>query len=174
MLKLKERLLTIAIAVIFVMFVAYGISTFYPEPRYEEFCGEQFPEQAANETACLEKGGRWSPNFPKCPPGESCPEGWCDIYYKCNKEFQNKSESYNRVVFIVSGIIGLIAVVIGVVFLKLESVGSGIMGGGVLTIVYGTIRYWGNLQDIGRFAILGIILAVLIGLGYKIANHLKK
>ncbi|MBI4439977.1 hypothetical protein HY638_03315 [Candidatus Woesearchaeota archaeon] len=173
MLKLKERLLGIAIGIVLVMFVAYGISTFYPEPRYERYCGEAYPEQAYNETACLEKGGRWSPNFPKCPPEEKCPVGWCDAYYECNRKLQEDSEAYNKLVFIATGVIGLIAVIAGI-FLRLESVSSGIMGGGVLTIIYGTVRYWGNMQDAGRFAILGIILAVLIILGYKIARKLKQ
>jgi uncharacterized membrane protein len=63
-------------------------------------------------------------------------------------------------------VLGIMALVIGA-FLKLTSVGSGIMGGGVLTIIYGTIRYWGNMPDYGRFTILGIALAILIWIGYK-------
>ena len=49
----------------------------------------------------------------------------------------------------------------------MASVSAGLMGGGVLTILYGVIRYWTDLPDYGRFIILGIILAILIWLGYK-------
>ena len=76
-------------------------------------------------------------------------------------------EIYNRNVFIISVIAGLVCVLIGGVKLKLESVSSGIMGGGVLSIIYGTIRYWGDLADVGRFAILGTVLAILIWIGYR-------
>ena len=51
--------------------------------------------------------------------------------------------------------------------LKLETVSSGIMGGGVLTIIYGTLRYWGEMSDIIRWILLGVVLALLIWIGYK-------
>jgi len=42
-----------------------------------------------------------------------------------------------------------------------------LLGGGVLTIIYGTIAYWSELADWARFIILGITLAILIWIGYK-------
>jgi len=49
----------------------------------------------------------------------------------------------------------------------MASVSSGLMGGGILAIIYGTMRYWSDLPDFGRFIILGITLIILIWLGYK-------
>ena len=57
-------------------------------------------------------------------------------------------------------------IIIGAV-LNLTSVSAGLFGGGVLTIIYGTMNYWSELADWARFIILGIALAVLIYLGYK-------
>ena len=51
--------------------------------------------------------------------------------------------------------------------MNMASVSSGIMSGGILTIIYGTIRYWSDLPDYGRFIILGLTLIILIWLGYK-------
>ena len=68
--------------------------------------------------------------------------------------------------FIISGIVGIIVIVIGAV-LAMTSVSAGLFGGGVLTIIYGTTSYWSELADWARFIILGIALAVLIALGYK-------
>ena len=76
---------------------------------------------------------------------------------------------YFRNVFIISGIIGIIVIIIGVI-LHLTSVSAGLFGGGVLTIIYGTISYWSELADWARFIILGIALGILIWLGYKKLN----
>ena len=39
--------------------------------------------------------------------------------------------------------------------------------GGILTIFYGTIRYWRHANDTLKFILLGIVLAVLIGVAIK-------
>ena len=165
----KQTILTIAIALVLVFFVAYGISVFYESPQYEDYCGERtktaFP-RFSNETACLENGGRWDPNQRPCLEGVECPEGFCDADFTCRKEYDGARDLYNRDVFIASLILGLIIIVAGVL-LKLESVSVGIMGGGVLLIFYGMIRYWGELGKFVRLGLLGAVLAALIWIGYK-------
>lgn len=170
--NIKEKLLSIAIAIVLVFFIAYGINTFYKNPRYDDFCQDKFPvKQNITEQECINLGGKWTQTVIPRIEGQPVQEGYCDPTYTCNQEFQDSRENYNKIVFIISGILGLICVIIGGIILKLESVSTGIMGGGILTIIYGTIRYWGHLEDIGRFLILGIILVVLILIGYK---YLKK
>ena len=92
--------------------------------------------------------------------------GYCDLYYYCSQEFQDVLEKHNRNVFIIAVIFGIIALITGIV-LKITSVSSGLMGGGILTIIYGIIRYWSGLQNYGRFTVMAIALVVLIWLGYK-------
>ncbi len=92
--------------------------------------------------------------------------GYCDRYYYCNQEGRDALEKYNRNVFIIATIFGLIALIAGIV-LKITSVSSGLMGGGILLIIYGIIRYWSGLENYGRFTIMGIAFGVLIWLGYK-------
>lgn len=170
--NIKEKLLSIAIAMVLVFFIAYGINTFYKNPKYADFCDEEKPYRPnITEEECLSIGGKWTQE--RIPRVEGQPEqkGYCDQHYTCRKEFEDVREKYNKIVFIISGILGLAAVIIGGIVLKLESVSAGIMGGGILTIIYGTLRYWGHLEDIGRFLILGIILITLIFIGYK---YLKK
>ena len=56
-----------------------------------------------------------------------------------------------------------------------ESVGAGVLGGGVLIVIYGTIRYWGDMSKYLRIIILGIVLFILIWIGYKkIEDNIKK
>ena len=170
--NIKEKLLSIAIAIVLVFFIAYGINTFYPQPDYSDFCDEDKPYKPnITQQECLDMGGKWTEE--RVPRVEGQPEttGYCDQDYTCRQQFEDAREAYNKIVFIISGILGLAAVLIGGIVLKLESVSTGVMGGGILTIIYGTLRYWGQLEDIGRFLILGIILAVLIFIGYR---YLKK
>ena len=170
--KAKQVILSIAIALVLVFFVAYGMNVFYESPKYQDFCDDpRVPklvgEELVNESVCLENGGRWTPrNYPCLEDDLRCPDGFCDQDFECREEYQQEREVYNRNVFITSSILGLAIVILGVL-LKLESVSVGIMGGGALLIVYGTIRYWGELGKYIRLVILGLVLAALICLGYK-------
>jgi len=172
--KVKQTILAIAIAIVLALFVGWGIYTIHPGPKYEQICSyatKPVPP-TITEANCAQYGGTWNsyPEVQKCTPGVECPQGFCDMYSKCQKEFQDADNAYSRLVFIIATIIGLIAVVVGGVVLRLESVSTGIMGGGVLCIIYGVIRYWGAASNWLRLIILGVILAILIWMGYKKLN----
>ena len=190
--KIKETILGISIAVIFVFFVAFGIKAFYKEPKYENFCkigvsidfvsgkggyyAEPYPARMKEpEQSVCAKSNLEYDKFRKI-----CAEKKSDVAYEyddkgcqvakecttCNVDFDKARNIYFRNVFIISGIVGIIVIIIGAV-LHLTSVSAGLFGGGVLTIIYGTMNYWSELADWARFIILGIALAVLIYLGYK-------
>ena len=190
--KIKETILGISIAVIFVFFVVFGIKAFYKEPKYEDFCKIGVPIDFVSG-----KGGHYSEPYPArmkepdqnvCSKSnveydkfrKACAEKNTDVIYEyddkgcqvakectsCNADFDKSRNIYFRNVFIISGIVGILVIIIGAV-LNLTSVSAGLFGGGVLTIIYGTTNYWSELADWARFIILGIALAVLIYLGYK-------
>ena len=169
----RSRILTLGIAIVFVMFIGYAISTIYPEPSQEDFCGP-ISERVIidSEAACLESGGSWRPTqfnggkLPSPDDPEFGVEGYCTNYYSCDGEFQDARSEYNRNIFFISLAIGLL-VIVGAIFLAVESVSAGFMGGGILLIFYGTLRYWGDLSDIWRTIMLGFALAVLVFIGYK-------
>ena len=169
--RIKNTILGIAIALVLVLFIGYGINTFYEEPEYDDYCDESlYKVRIDNEEECIKIGGQWTltPIRPVLEEkNETIIEGYCEQDYTCRKEYESVREIYNRNVFVIAIVLGLIALLVGGIKLKLASVSSGIMGGGVLTIVYGTLRYWGNLADVGRFIILGLVLAILIWIGYK-------
>ncbi|MBI2652801.1 hypothetical protein HYX00_05020 [Candidatus Woesearchaeota archaeon] len=189
--KIKETILGVSIAVIFVFFVVFGIKAFYKEPKYEDFCRigtlidfvsgkghyyEPYPVRIKEtaENVCAKA------NFEYDKFRKSCAEKNADAVYEfdekgcqvgrectsCNVDFNKARNIYFRNVFIISGIVGIVTIIIGAV-LHLTSVSAGLFGGGVLTIIYGTMNYWSELADWARFVILGIALAILIYLGYK-------
>ena len=190
--KIKETILGFAIAIIFVFFVVFGIKAFYKEPKYENFCklgvpidfvsgkhgfyAEPYPARMKepDQNVCSKSNVEYD-KFRK-----SCAEKNADVIYEyddkgcqiakectsCNVDFDKARNIYFRNVFIISGIVGILAIIIGAI-LHLTSVSAGLFGGGVLTIIYGTQNYWSELADWARFIILGIALAVLIFLGYR-------
>lgn len=198
--KIKQVLLSVAVAIIFVLFVGYGINTFYEEPRYNDYCDEDlYKETIDTQLKCEALGGEWedhrvktyaiednqllcdkisesngSMNLNCRTNGNDLREsGWCNVHKTCSENFHNEREGYNKNVFIIAVLIGLATLAVGGIFLNVESIGSGLMGGSVLTILYGTIRYWGNASDILRFVMLGAVLATLIWLGYTKLNPRK-
>ena len=190
--KIKETILGISIAIIFVLFVVFGIKAFYKEPKYEDFCKRgvlidivyskeyqgRYPYPTGFKEPIANVCTKAITDYDKFR--KDCAEKETDVVYEfddkgcqvakectsCNVGFDNARNIYFRNVFIISSIVGIIVVIIGAV-LSLTSVSAGLFGGGVLTIIYGTMNYWSELADWARFIILGIALAVLIYLGYK-------
>lgn len=182
--KIKEAILGLSIAIVFILFVAFGIQAFYKSPMYENFCKASMDapyrpymdtlpvdsnKTACNaiylknrdyEKSCIDRKGMvvYDTDEKGCTFAKECS--------LCRKEYDDSTDVYNRNVFIISSIVGLLAALAGAM-LKLTSVSSGLLGGGVLTIIYGTIAYWSELADWARFIILGITLAILIWIGYK-------
>ena len=161
--KIKAIILSIVIAIVLSSFVIYLTETFHPRPEWEDFCGEVSgprtikipaqPEEVINATDCEEDGGTWR-------------NGYCDYYYECQQKYDDVNDEHRLVVFVVSVIAGLLAVAIGIA-LALPSVSSGLMlGGGFLTL-YGTFNYWSDLSNWLRALVLGVVLIILIWLGYK-------
>lgn len=161
----KKGVLIIAIALVLAFFVGYGIEVFNPTPDnpYErDFYNYQTEEK------CLEANGEWTkeriPRPIEKPVGdETVIEGFCNPPYK---KLELERSKHDKIVFITAVIIGLFSVILGVV-LKKDAVSTGIVIGGVLLILYGTIRYWRHADNILKFVLLGIALATLIWLGYK-------
>ena len=163
--SVKQVILAISIALVFVFFVAYAIQTLYASPEYDRYCNTTAPVDYASQISCEAAGGKWNPYIGEKPIGENR-TGYCYSDFKCNEDYNSDREVYERNVFGANVVIGLV-VLVASFLLALEAVSNGFMAGGALLIVYGSIRYWGNLSNIFRTVLLGIALVVLIIVGYK-------
>ncbi|MBT6774186.1 hypothetical protein HOA91_02345 [Candidatus Woesearchaeota archaeon] len=167
--KKKEIIIAITIAIIFALFVGYGIEVFDPSPDHDDFCPEKLYD-IDNEEKCLTASGTWGTNSnkPRVPVKEyeAIEEEFCSPAKECYDEFDTARTKHDKIVFIVSIIVGLMAIFTGVL-LKKDAASTGILSGGVLLIIYGTIRYWQHANDTLKFILLGIVLAVLIWIAYK-------
>lgn len=175
--NIKKVLFGIAFMLVVTFFVIYGIETFYPSPVYDDYCAASQkpypPEGVLTEEGCAAFNGTWQRYDGKyyekpvpVRPVETNATGFCDLYSTCSELYNNADQEHRKVAFIIASIIGL-ALVLGGLALKNLPVSGGGMAAGIILIFYGTVPYWGELAQWLRFAILGVLLVVLIWVGYK-------
>ncbi|MBS3132589.1 hypothetical protein J4470_00470 [Candidatus Woesearchaeota archaeon] len=173
--KIKKLVIAVAIAIVFNLFVNYGVATFYPGSEYADYC---------NEFSRAQPIGRNNQDCETIQVGEdlrnSCnkQKGYIDYKYDsngcateaycetCSAEYNDVRKVHDGNVFIALLIIAVIALVAGIM-VKVEAVSTGFLFAGVLGLIIASIRYWVHLQNVYRFLMLGIALAVLVWLGYK-------
>jgi predicted membrane metal-binding protein len=74
---------------------------------------------------------------------------------------------YNRNVFVTLVILGVLSLVAGFFIRKSASVSLGLSLGGVLALVVASVRYWSDMNDYLRVAVLAVALVILVILGIK-------
>jgi len=171
--------LILGIIIVLNLFFAYVIKLFYDRPLYTDFCKEKqvmiIPE---TQEECVAVGGQWtedryiqrdlpSPGEISVPVIETERKGYCDPDYTCRKLYEEAEKLYERNVFVVWVILGVL-LILGSFFLAgYEAVSLGLSLGGVLSLVIGTVQFWSNMDDYLRVIVLGIALAALIWMGIK-------
>lgn len=162
--------LALSIIIVLNLFFSYGIRTFYKQPVFDDYCGEQLRGSYTSKDACEAVGGRWYPDGgPKYYPGGVPvePSAYCDATATCQERFQEVDTVYKRNVFIAMVLLGLVAIIASLTIVTVGAVSTGLLYGGVVALFIGAIQYWSNMDEYLRFVILGITLAVLIVVGYK-------
>lgn len=167
--------LTVGIVVVMNLFFNYAVSLVYEAPKYEGFCPVKIYNKAyVDKQMCVSSGGMWSENtapvqgkYPQ--PVLTQPEvtGYCNPTYTCGNQFADAQKVYNKNVFIVLVIFGILSIILGVYLSGISVVSLGISFGGILSLIIGSVRYWSDMQDWLRVAVLGVALVTLIWLGIK-------
>ena len=171
--KLKNIALGVGIIILFGLALWQGIEAFYPSPQYDDFCNIELPRQIIEtQTQCEDTGGKWTPQDVQCIT-TPCPQGYCDYYYECNKQYEGTRDSHSKIVFIISLIVGIITIIIGYSLLSTEPVGSALIGSGIWAIFWGTAVNWRNFANIGRFIFLLLTLVLLIWLTLRLNKPTK-
>jgi hypothetical protein len=131
-----------AIAIIFPIMVGLGTEAFFPSPRPSNECQSIMEREDQKELSESEKAA----------------------LDKCEAEFMDDMETYNRNIFIPLTIIGFITLAAGALFLSEAAgpVAPGLVFGGLLTIMYTTMRGFTAVDKRWLFLELVIVLAGLI------------
>lgn len=167
-------ILAIAIIVLTIFVTYYGINTVFPKPNYEDFCGRDIAVKFAdNQTQCGDLNGTWIPQRIECIK-EPCPQGYCDFYSKCSQQHDDLVKARSKYVFFLALPLGIIIILLGSFKFGMESVGAGLMGGGVGTLIYGAGAFWPHTQNWIRFGLSLIGLVVLIWFVYYWSKRFEK
>lgn len=186
--KVKNLVLGIGIFIVFMFLLHNGIRAFYKSaPMYDDFCNYEsnypreakplpagqsctFPQQLREqEQACYNQKGQ--PIYEYDGYGCQTSVKDCDL---CQTYYDEARNEYNKVVFIIALIVGIITLLVGYTVLSVEPVGSSLMASGIGGIIYGTIVNWANLGNWGRFLLLLIAFLLLIWIALKLNTQQKK
>ena len=177
----RNWILAFAIAIMLNLFINYGISVFYKEPMYDSFCkqggpyGPYYAQPAysqkeincatvevsdALQNSCTPDKGYvgYKYNSTGCPT-----EAYCET---CQVRLNDVKNHRSSNIFVILVVIGVVAIIAGM-SIKAEAVANGLLVGGIISMIVAAIRNWGQLSDVLRFVVLGIVLVLLIWVGYK-------
>lgn len=161
---LRNLILGIGIFILTMFVVVYGISTLYPKPEYDDFCGRDV-YTITTEAECISNGGVWNSAEP-VKTDIPVMEGRCQAPIKCYDDLDSALEKRSRSVFLIAIPLGILIIALGAFVFHLDSVGLGLMFGGIGTLIYGAGGYWRYSDNFFKFIISLIGLGILIFLAY--------
>jgi len=153
--NIKNLILGIGIVVVFALVLWQGIEAFAPSPQWDDFCEVD------------------SPRIPSPIEDEPLQIGKDRDFAECQAKYDDARDKHSQIVFYVSLIVAIIAVILGLSTLSIEPVGSALVASGVWAILWGSAINWSNFATIMRFILLLLALIVLIYLAIKL-NTSKK
>ncbi|MDF3054661.1 MAG: undecaprenyl pyrophosphate phosphatase [Gammaproteobacteria bacterium] len=139
----KKFAIAFAIAIIFPMLVYYGAGTFYPQPNYN------------NYPVCKDEGMSLEER-------EVCAKQQKDQMVKWDAQKQQ----FGQWLFYIGIPLGLLAIIVGALT-GTQAVGSGLIFGGVFTIIQAYFTSWAQLESLPRFISLILVFAVVVWVGHK-------
>jgi|SRR3989344_1460683 len=189
MINVKNLLLGIGIVIVFGLVLWQGTEVFYPSPDYAKFCNYNYAKTVPvinpgtdvrctfslplqeQQNQCYEKGGQ--PIFTYDTNGCALTVESCDM---CQKELEKALDKHSWGVFIISIVVGIIALFVGFSILSIEPVGSALIGSGIWAIFWGSLINWRNFGTVWRFILLFIALVALIYITIRLnkAKHEKQ
>lgn len=184
--KVKKIGIIIIIAILFALFSFSLVDLADEGPKYEDYCISKNapfipvqkdlicknitePTNAQYET-CNKQGGFIEYSY----DGQGCPKSFeCNT---CNKLFEEAGKQHRFIGFLITTIMGVIAIIVGMyITSKKEVIGwiySGILIGGMISVAIGTIMYF---HDMGRFVKPFVLLVEIILIAWiAIRTYSKK
>jgi len=158
---------SIAIVIMFGLFVLVGTNTFIPMPDYAKICPVETYSKAPPVTAeaCAAEGGSWQATPTDVTVVQGDPGGYCDLFAECQQQFDAQQKDYApRAYGVMVG-----AAVIGVVvslFVAVEAISLGLLVGGVVIMLGSTGMFWGQVNDYLRFGVIAAMFVFLLAIAW--------
>ena len=177
---LKKIGLGLSIIIIFNLFVHLGLTLFYEAPEVESHCQENEYIQSSEvdtQQGCQKIGGKWKKD-------SQIGDYWCDLSLapaeyiysesivvsrdsECYQAYEAASDKHSGNGFIIILVIFAVVITVGMFVRRSKAVSSGLIYGSLVLLISGIIRYWEGVEDVWKFVMLGIALAVLVYLGFR-------
>lgn len=143
----KRFALGFGVAIILPLLVLYGVKTFSPAPSPETYQVKNYYNRYSKATLSeKQKLGKER-----------------EILHK---KYDLEMKRFQKHLFFIAVPLGIGAILIGI-FSPIPAVGSGLMFGGIFTLLEGYLNYWPELPAWMQFVSLLIAFIILILAGYK-------
>ena len=142
----RQIVVGLGIALIFPMMIYYGVASFHPAPKWNDYVTNE-PALPAAATA-EERKQRAEQNRIQ------------------RERFEIAAKSFVRTVVMVAAPLGLIAIILGSL-IGMHAIGTGFIAGGILAVGWGYYGYWSYLDDWIHFVSLLCGFAVLLFVAWR-------
>ncbi len=158
--KIVNLVLGLGTVIIVGALITLGIKAFYPEPISPMYPNAPvaYPVQpcATSDVSCQKIQSA----------ATQAQQAAQDQFNAAQTAYENQMQVYNRNLFIIANIIGILVFALGfwLIFgtaLAAQSVPIGIMAAGLWGIIYGYMRGWDSINDQLKFFI-GLVIAVMV------------
>lgn len=164
-------LVSIILTVIIIALVNVGVSLFLDEPEYNDYCNEpravKLDRELETQENCEANDGEWIPQEIQCVT-EPCPQGYCDYYSVCEKEYRNAMKPYNQIRFYIFAGIGFILLLVGLFAKENMFQLTGLATGGIL-VTQGIVMNFEN-----KAIVFISLIAILVIFGVIAWRIIKK
>ena len=146
--RVLQALYSVFLGVLLALFVGVGVATFYPapEPPRQEavpYIETEGDKKIANEEQRVQSEEEW-------------------------RNFEQQNETYSRNVSVISLVAAVVFIVLGIVLEKrIRVLSTGVMLGGIFTLIYSIGRGFAADDSKYVFIVLTISIAVVVYLGYR-------
>ena len=156
MVKVMNVVFGIGIAVLIFIVVLLGIQSFYPRPELGDFGCDKI--RVTGPVLCNDNMTVGECNSLK---NQEVIKGESEESKQCWEEYDSAREDYDRNFFLITAIIGFIAIIISMFLLSMTNIAAGVAFSGLALIVFGFMIGWQSTNDILKF-IIGLIIAVVV------------
>ena len=179
---LAKSVLALGISILFTVFIAYSYTVVYERPTGNKVVNNCYQEFAC-EKKCNDESIRSDHTaYQDCILERSTTTEYAvckQMRADCQAEWTRQTSDYiySRNSFYILGAISIITIIIGILIIQLEGIGSGFILGGVFLFIWtlaSTSKYWMDFNKVAKVFTLGIALVVLVYFGYKMIEKNKK
>ena len=172
---------TLGVGITLLLSLFYIVSTqlVLDKPEYDDFCeNPQVRIVPQTQDECVAIGGQWTEDQflqkgypreapPRVPSIELETRGYCNEDFTCREEYSVARIDYESNFFVTLVVLGTLTLIASFMIRSIAVVAPAISSAGVLTLFIASVRYWSEMNEYLRVAVLAVALIALIWVGVK-------